>query len=46
MYTRETCGSWLASDEANPVDEDPELVYTCGELCHCQKVRTNKSAAI
>jgi len=46
MYTRETCGSWLAGDGANPVDEDPELVYTCGELCHCQKVRTNKSAAI
>ncbi|MGU9851795.1 hypothetical protein ACU680_13500 [Pseudomonas koreensis] len=46
MYTRKTCGSWLASDEARPVDEDPELVYTCGELRHPQKVRTNKSAVI
>ncbi|RON66815.1 hypothetical protein BK669_01515 [Pseudomonas fluorescens] len=40
------CGSWLASDGPHPVDEDPALVYTCGELRQPQKVRTNKSAAI
>ena len=40
------CGSGLAREEASKIDEDPELVYTCGELCQRQKVRTNKSAAI
>ncbi|WP_426235318.1 hypothetical protein [Pseudomonas sp. TWP3-2] len=40
------CGSWLASDEARLVDEDPCLGYTCGELHRSQKVRTNKSAVI
>jgi hypothetical protein len=46
MYTGKTCGSWLASDEARPVDEAHGLVYTCGELRHPQKVRTIKSAVI
>ena len=36
----------LAREEAGKIDEDPGLVYTCGELRHHQKVRTNKSAAL
>lgn len=32
--------------EAGKIEECPELVYTFGELCHPQPVRTNKSAAI
>jgi hypothetical protein len=39
-------GAKLAREGVHPVDEDPSLVYTCGELCQRQKVRTNKSAAI
>ncbi|PCM50027.1 hypothetical protein CP335_09280 [Pseudomonas fluorescens] len=43
---RTPCRSEPARDGGRPVDEDPELVYTCGELRHRQKVRTIKSAVI
>ena len=39
-------GASLLAKGPAKIDEDPELVYTCGELSHRQKVRTNKSAAI
>jgi hypothetical protein len=43
---RTPVGVSLLAIDGRAVDEDPELVYTCGELRHPQKVRTNKSAVI
>jgi hypothetical protein len=43
---RTPVGVSLLAIDGRSVDEDPALVYTCGEPRHPQQVRTNKSAAI